>query len=235
MNKCIKTLWSVALSILVLGCSSSDETSNNNSNEVNGADYLYYVSGKLNGETFFYGQRSDATTQDYTLSNSIPLQGATCAYARDNDIDAGISFGASISTGFNEDETIPSISFDFIRFYLCSNPNSSNEVFNDLFPVATYEFATNESPYSVDEVNQVAVSYSPTPSSDTYYQSFDGNQSNSYFKITVTEESNIYFGASVFQYNQTVEGEYSVKLVNVDDSTDIIEITEGRFKISLAK
>lgn len=86
MNKTKQLFVSFMLIILLAGCNNEDLKNESNMN-VNTSDYLYYVSGKINGESFFYGQRLDATTLDYQLVFSIPLEAATCAYSFDQGLD----------------------------------------------------------------------------------------------------------------------------------------------------
>ena len=45
----------------------------------------------------------------------------------------------------------------------------------------------------------------------------------------------IYFSGNIISQSQSIEGEFSAKLYNVNDSSDFVEITEGRFKIKITK
>lgn len=84
-------------------------------------------------------------------------------------------------------------------------------------------------------MKQLGINYSPVAASGDYYESYGGVQTNSMFKITETLEDNDYLLEVLINVRQIVEGEFSVKLYNVNDSSDVIEITDGRFKISLTK
>ncbi len=213
------------ISVLIISCSKDDNPSEENSTTVNAADYLYYISGKLNGEPFVYGFKANATTLEYTAT-----VGKSGGCSIDNSDYSGVNYNAGVNPDF--DSSLPSIDFEFIRFYLCSNMQSSSEVFNDMFPVKSYSLATNNDNIT-GSTGDVGISYSPNIQENLYYTSYGGVQSGQ-FIITSSIEANVYLLDVLVSTNQQIEGSFSVKLYNANDSSDVIEITDGKFKIDLS-
>ena len=217
----------IILTSIGLGCSSDDSESNQNM-DIDNSEYLYFISGKINGESFLYGQRSDDTSLNYQIVSSIPLEGAACAYSSDQGLDYKISYGSSIYPNFDNEDSQPRIGINLIRFYRCSDSQSSTEVFNDMFSVGNYEYSIDNDDSGI--MRQIGIDYSPiASSSDEYYESYGTIESSNSFAITDSQENNS------FSQSQLIEGEFSAKLYNVNDSSDFVEITEGRFKITISK
>ncbi len=222
----------LVLTGLGISCSSDDSESNENT-AVDSSEYLYFISGKINGESFFYGQRIDDTVLNSQTISNIPLESATCAYSLDQGLDYKVSYGSSIYPNFDNEDTQPQIGLELIRFYRCSNPLSSTEVFNDMFSVGSYDFAMDDE--SSGTMRQVGINYSPIASGDTYYQSYGATDASNSFTITNSVEANTYLLGNLITQSQLIEGEFSAKLYNEDDSADTVEITEGQFKIRISK
>jgi len=219
-------LASLSFLFVLQGCSKSDsENENDAKNDIEkleSSDYIYFVSGKMNGEEFIFGQKERDTDLKFQLVKSSPLVDALCAYSRDNGTDASVSYSTTIYPNFDDEETQPSFSINFERFNKCSE----SQDFNSLFPIDNYEFAYDGE--STGTIRQMGIGYSPTALGDAYYSSYGKDQSNSTIKITSSEEYNSLFGPS-----QLVEGEFSVILYGSEDS-DTIEITEGKFKLTVS-
>ena len=212
-----------------LGCSSDDsEPTQNVDMNMDSSDYLYFISGKINGESFLYGQRSDDTVLNYQVVSSIPLESATCSSSLDQGLDYKISYGSSIYPNFDNEDSQPQFGINFVRFYRCSDSQSSTEVFNDLFPVGNYEYSIDNQIYGT--MRQIGIDYSPVANGNEHYESYGASESSNSFKITNSQVYNI-----SFSQNQLIEGEFSSKLYNVNDNSDFVEITEGRFKIIITK
>ena len=220
MIKNLKFLSLCLISLIVFnGCSSDDSSSEDSGpGSFNADDYQYFVKGKLNGEDFLYGLRTDATSIEY--SNFGGFSGSCNP---DNEDFAGINFSSSIEA--IDDTSLPFVGFSFVRFYLCSNPQTSHEVFNDLFPVSNYAIATNfDTVYGT--TGAIGISY-VTANNIPYSSSVDGVTPNSSFIITRSEPLNGLFST------QNIEGEFSGTLYNINDNSDVIELTEGSFKMSV--
>lgn len=206
--------------LLFISCSSNEEDP---INTVKNADYLWYFSGKIDGVPFLYGQKADVSEYIYgiAVSNTLP---STCAYSEEN----GFSFNSGIYPNF--DESLPTMDIEFIRMHLCSSDLYTSEVFNDLFPVKEYNFAMN---YNDENINagKVGMYYSPSANSDLIYTTYNENTSENYFEITKSTANNIYYLDQIYTAGQTIEGNFAIKLYNENDSSDVIEITEGKFKM----
>jgi hypothetical protein len=225
----IKTRQLLVLLILTsigFGCSNDNSESNENT-DMDNSEYLYFISGKINGEDFLYGQRTDDTSLNYQIVSSIPLEGATCAYSIDQGLDYKINYGSSIYPNFDNEDSQPQIGIDFLRFYRCSDSQSSTEVFNDIFPIGNYEYSIDNNNYGI--MSQIGINYSPIASGNEYYESYGTIESSNSFTITDSQEDN------GFSQSQLIKGQFSAKLYNVNDSSDFVEITEGRFKITISK
>ncbi|WP_411768569.1 hypothetical protein [Winogradskyella sp. A3E31] len=220
------------IAVIGFGCSNDDSEPNPNTN-FNSSDYLYFVSGKLNGDDFIYGQRIDDTTFNYQIISNIPLESATCSFSADQGLDYKLSYGSSIYPGFENEDSQPLIGINFIRFYRCSDTESSTDVFNSLFPVDDYDYAVDDNDGGT--MGQIGIEYAPIANGDNYYESYGTIASSNTFKITDSQENNSFLLGDLVTQSQLIEGEFSVTLFNNDDSSDVIEITEGRFKIIVTK
>lgn len=220
----IKNVFVLALTILVFGCSSNDD-SPSNSSEVNGSEYVYFMSGKINGEPFIYGQRTDATVVDYTLGLSNTL-GAICAYYPET---GGYNYNTFVYPNF-DNENRPTMGLEFVRFHLCTDDQYQHETFNEKFPVDSYDFAVSN-----DGVNgstgDIGLSFSPNAQEGPYYDTYGGDQNGSYFNITSSTSANSYILDVLVGSAQIIEGNFSAKFYNEEDSSDVIIITEGQFKM----
>lgn len=222
----IKKIGTLLLVIAVLtGCSSDD--SSNSPNSFNPDDYLYYITGKINGEDFVYGQLASANTLDYSqagFGNSII---SNCAF---NPTIGGVNYAMGVYPNLDSEDR-PSMYFDFVRFFLC-DPNFNNDpqsTFNESFPVGSYTTAMSGDDNS-GTTGAVGVTYTPDSTVNTYYQSFNDNQTGNTFEITSSVNSNQNFGAFT-NYIQLLEGNFNFTLYNSEDPSDTIEITEGSFKL----
>ncbi|AXG69815.1 hypothetical protein KORDIASMS9_02043 [Kordia sp. SMS9] len=233
MIKKSQLLVVLILSSLGFGCSSDDAADSDQSSNFDSSEYIYFISGKVNGESFFYGQRFDDTVLNYQTVYSIPLEAATCAASLDQGLDYKVSYGSSVYPNFDNEDTQPTFGIELVRFYRCSDPQSSTEVFNDLFALGSYEFAMDDA--SSGTMRQIGINYAPIATGDSYYQSYGVLDSSNSFSITSSQDTNTFLLGNLITQSQLIEGEFSAKLYNEDDSADTVEITEGRFKITISK
>ena len=222
--KKLKFLGTLCFAILLTACGSDDSSDPS----VNQDDYLYFISGKVNGESFVYGQLETATTADYYLSLSGNSITTTCAYYPDT---GGLNYSIGVYPDF-ETENRPNMSFDFIRFYLCGSDESASQTFNDAFPVSFYDYAVSDNVVS-GSTGDVSAHFTFDSTGDVYYNSLGGDQTGSTFQITSSVSNNVTIGAQTLQIEQLLEGNFSMKLYNVDDPSDVIEITDGQFKLPI--
>ena len=207
---------------LTYSCSSDSDSDDG---QIDNNEYVYFMSGKINGESFIYGQRANATEIDYTsgLSNTLP---AVCAYYPDT---GGFNYSPFVYPNF-DDETRPTMGIDFVRFHLCSDEASQLESFNDKFPTTMYEFADSDTTSS-GSVGKIGLTYSPNAQDGPYYSTYGGDQSNSTFEITSSVPFNTYIFETLYSAGQIVEGNFSATFYNSEDPADMIVITDGKFKM----
>ncbi|WP_298348203.1 hypothetical protein [uncultured Dokdonia sp.] len=218
---------------LFLNCS-TDDTDSTENQMVDSSEYLYFVSGKINGESFVYGLRNDATSLDYQIISRIPLEGAVCATSQDQGLDYKVTYGSSIYPNFDNEDSQPSLGFNFVRFYRCSSEESSSQAFNSLFPTGNYEYALDDN--SSGTMGQIGIDYSPIASDvSTYYESYGANDASNSFTITSTASNNDSLLGTLVNVRQIIEGTFTVRLYNVNDASDFVDITDGQFKITVSK
>lgn len=227
--KKLSILTILLATIIFSACSSSDDSSSSSSDsDVNSDEYLYYISGKINGEPFVYGQLVNATSVDYYLSLSGNSITTNCAYYPEI---GGLNYATGVYPDF-EDEERPSMDFNFIRMYLCASEESAASTFNDAFPVSNYDLAISNSDVN-GSTGDVSISYTPVATVFNTYSTVGGDQSGSVFEITSSTNTNVTFGEQTLEISQLLEGNFSIILYNTEDSTDMIEITEGQFKLPM--
>ncbi|UKM65999.1 DUF5025 domain-containing protein [Flavobacteriaceae bacterium GSB9] len=212
--------------MMTLTSCSINRESEPTTNSIDSTDYLYYISGKIDGEPFIFGQKLDDSSLKYSNIIGGSLSGI-CAYGDSY----GINYEVGVYPGFSEN--LASINFEFIRLYLCGQTPTQAEQFNSLFPVKSYTIASSN-----DNLNgttgAVGATYSPNVGEDTYYTSYGGDQTNSYFEITSSVEMNQYLLEVLVNVAQEIEGNFAITLYNYDDPSDVITITDGKFKLQPA-
>lgn len=212
---------------LLMGCSSDDGGSS--SNAFNPDDYVYYIKGKVNGEDFLYGQLASATVLDYSqpdYGNSIT---SNCAF---NPTGGGVNYTSGVYPSL-ENEARPNMYFDFVRFYLCAADFDNNPAltFNDSFPEGSYATAVSNN-HNTGTTGAVSLHYrSDSTNNMIFYNSLGDNQSNNSFEITSSVNANQTLGQQVLRRSQLINGSFNYTLYNSNDLTDVIEITDGEFKL----
>ncbi len=102
-----------------------------------------------------------------------------------------------------------------------------------MFSVSAYDFSINDEESGI--MKQIGISYSPIATEDEHYTSYNGDQSNSTFKITASQENNDYLLGNLITVKQIIEGDFSVKLYKEGSNSEFVEITDGKFKITISK
>lgn len=203
-------------------CSSSD-SNDGDENQPQAEDYIYFVSGKIDGQDFNFGLETGSTSLQYSLANG---KSGVCT---SENTDYG---GVNYSSGVYDLTGGTGIDFTFVRFYLCSNTQSKVEAFNDSFPAKSYTMATSDYHLS-DNDQSIAITYWSDINNDTYYSTFNGNSVNSSFEITKSTEANVYLLEQLIDAYQIIEGNFSGTFYNTDDPSDTVQITNGAFKLSV--
>ena len=213
-NRIIQSIAFLLIFISLASCSNNDVQ--DVVDQINEDEYLWYFSGKLNGESFIYGQKANETTVTYELSYSNTLP-STCLYSSDN----GFTYNTGIYPSF--DDTLPTMDIEFIRMHVCSD-GEQNEVFNEAFNEGAYSFAENNQDIQAN-ARKIGIYYSSSANASSSYNTYQGNQAESTFKITSSLPYVDYY------LSRELIGEFSATLYNENDPSDSIVITDGRFKI----
>nr|WP_321234210.1 DUF5025 domain-containing protein [uncultured Psychroserpens sp.] len=224
----MKLFKNLALTLLVLvsfNCSDSDSSDDGNDPGFDASDYVYFMSGKVDGVPFFFGQLEAATTLDYNLIHS----GASTVACAFSDA-AGINYFSGVYPNFDND-TEPSLGMEFVRFMLCTElaDTSQSEVFNDRFPIGSYQVATSNDD-NTGTTGAIAFQYAPNASEGPFYNT-NGDQTGNTVTITSTTPANSYILEVLVGSAQIVEGTFSATLYNEEDASDTVQITDGQFKL----
>ena len=212
-NKLISMLGYSITFLIIASCSGEG---NDISNSIDDSEYLWYFSGKLNGEPFIYGQKANESIATYEISTSN-TQPSTCVNSSNN----GFSYNSGVYPSF--DDSLPSMDIEFNRMHICSE-GSQNDLFDGLFDEKSYDFAMNNN--DIDEnAGKVALFYYPNVNSIYGYKTYNGDQSGSFFKVTSSTQ---YQGSSL---KRLLKGEFSATFYKENNLSDKVEITDGRFKI----
>ncbi|WP_460218657.1 DUF5025 domain-containing protein [Psychroserpens sp. MEBiC05023] len=223
--KLFKNLAFVLVALVSFNCSDSDSSDDGDNQGFDASDYVYFISGKVDGVPFFYGQLEAATTLDYNLIHS-GASTVACAFSDT----AGINYYSGVYPNFDND-TEPYMGMEFVRFMLCTELSDTNqaEVFNDRFPVGDYQVATNNDVYT-GTTGAIGFEYAPNASEGPLYNT-NGDQTGNSVTITSTTPFNSYILEVQVGTAQFVEGTFSATLYNESDPTDTVQITEGQFKL----
>lgn len=209
--------------LFTISCS-NDDGPYINTLEPDDSEYLYFISGKINGEPFNYGLRKDANSVEYGVIN-----GTTGACTFDNENSASKSFSAGIYP-IDSNPELPSMVFNFARFYKCSSSINSINAFNDLFVVRSYPIDLDLGDNSSAR-EAVGIVYKPEIGDEEIYSTYNGSPENGFFEITSSIEGKEFLLGVLIATGQALEGIFEVTLYNEDNPADRIEITEGSFKI----
>ncbi|WP_298238173.1 hypothetical protein [uncultured Algibacter sp.] len=224
MKQFIKNTILITICIFLVNCSSDSNSDKDGPKTVNTDNYLYFISGEVDGESFLYGLETEPTSIEYTN-----VFGKSGVCTSDNTSYGGINYNSGVYPSFSGGS---SIFFDFVRFYLCSSSQSKLELFNDSFPVKSYPLSVSDNTISGTN-GSIAISYSPNVNNDLYYTSFNGSSINGSFTITKSTEKNQFLLNQLIDAYQEIEGTFSGTLYNVEDSSDTVEITNGAFKLQV--
>lgn len=212
------------LCFITLYACSSDNSNDDTPQSINTEDCAYFISGKIDGKDFLYGLESQPTSIDY-----YSIHGVSGGCTNDNSSYSGLNYSSGVYADAAKGQ---SIGFEFIRFYLCSNPKSKVEVFNDSFPIKNYSLSESDSSISGTD-GSIGISYSPNIDEDLYFTSYGGNSVNGSFKITKSTEKNEYLLNQLVNAYQEIEGTFSCTLYSIDNPAETIEITNGKFKLQV--
>ena len=207
----MKKLWLLALPMLLLSCSSDESTP------------YYPTLNNPSGEPYAYMRgNKDGAAFDYTfhLNNaSSPIMYGPIVSVSSLDFDRWFSYGGQFAPEFMADENMY-VSFENV--YMGSYEEESNEFYDafETIPTNFLTYAQNNDQH----LKGVSVGYKQEEG--MYYYSDGGSQAGSTFTITSSSQ-----GEEMGVKTKTIVGTFSCKLYNQDDATDVINISNGSFKV----
>ena len=210
----MKKLLLFALPLLMLGCR-SDDSKLKGDGDTSG---VAYIRGKMNGTSF-----------DYTFNNTADdtfLYNAGSGFAGEG-FDRWYYYGGDLSS-FTPPEFNPAfyISWNNVFFGEGGDESGETAAFYNSVQALPSNFLTSEQ----DNAHMPGVDIDYVNASGVSYSSKDGSQAGSTISIA---------GSSVATVNglqtKTVWGTFNCKLYNYLDTTDVITVTNGSFKLILSE
>lgn len=212
----MKKIYAIILLGLLFNCSSDDNPQADTNNPA--ASLLVYTTANIGGTQFNAEISSNAAIQSpYGASNSYQPQ------QNNNGGCININYSPSLFPTF--DETLPYVGVGFIQFISEANLTCSDELanFDTLFPVASYDYAANQGDFGG------YIEYATkSDGSGSFYTSYGAQDSSASFEITAIEAYDCGFSECLF-----LTGTFSCKLYNQSDNTDVLDVTNGTFKLSI--
>ncbi len=217
----MKKLFLFSVLALTFSCSSDDSTTTtppiNNPGD-NEPTAIAYARGKMDNVTFDYTYNNSAS--DMYLHNSINGYSAM-------DLDRWYYYGGTFMK-LTPPTFAPelSIAWDNIYFGQGGSIDGETEAFYTTVGQLPTNFLT-----ATDQNNHIpGISVQFRDEQDVYYNTIYGSQAGSSVAILGSSES-----AAGGLKRKTVWGTISCKLYNSDDSGDMIQLTEGTFKMILTE
>jgi len=197
------TFFTFIFSIFLLsGCQEDDSNQN----------FDYFISGKINGDSFNFGLNLNDEYADYVVVDSY--------YGGGSPNGCDITYAPGIYPSY--DESLAEFDIEFNNFYIGNCDDEQTSLNSDTFAVGTYQIGG-----TAGKVNLI---YLPNADEDVVYLSDIGAQSNASFKITSSRQVNQMIFQYVY-YMQEIEGTFSARLYNSDDVSDYIDVTNGKFRL----
>ncbi|HEY0047258.1 MAG TPA: hypothetical protein VGB44_11155 [Flavobacterium sp.] len=213
----MKKLILCAFAAVLFSCS-SDENSNDNDNAPESG--AAYMKGKM-----------DNTTFDYTVNNN---SSDTFAYSAASgygalDLERWYYY-AGVITNFNPPTLAPQMIIGWDNMFYGPNGNEAEETAAFYDTVAT--LPTNFLTAAQDDAHMQGLTIDFKAADGTHYSTMNGSQTGSSITVDGSTQGSTAVGA---QKTKTVWGTFTCKLYNDDDPTDVIVVTDGKFKIILSE
>jgi hypothetical protein len=207
----MKKLLLLALPFLMLSCSSDDDnTYYPPANNPSGDSYAY-MRGNKDGSAFNY---------TFNLNDaSSPIMYGPITSISQLGFDRWFSYGGQFAPSFMADENIY-VSFENV--YMGSYEDETNQFYDAFDPIPTNYLTYEQN--NDQHLKGVSVGYQQEDG--VYYYSDYGSQTGSTFTITSSSE-----GEELGVKIKTIVGTFNCKLYNQDDVADVINITNGTFKV----
>ncbi|MES2811191.1 MAG: hypothetical protein V4670_01865 [Bacteroidota bacterium] len=199
----MKKIILAALSIVLFSCSSDSSVTTNTD--------VAHFEFKINNTAFVYKQENFTNPSFINEYNHSYLIGMDPYYRV-------YSYNSTLYK-FNY-TTTESIGIEFSNLYESSNSDDETNNFFTIFNNKPTNFTSNNYP------NQTGISVNYTDINGNYYTSNEGEQDNSLINYTSTTESTLNGYKRV-----VIEGTVNCKLYNILDTSQILNLTNGKFKL----
>ncbi len=207
----MKKLGLLALSLVLFSCSSDNN------------DPYYPTMNNPSGEPYAYMRGTkEGAGFDYTfyLNNALsPIMYGPITSVSSLDFDRWFSYGGQFAPEFMAEENMY-VSFENV--YHGSYEEESDE-FYDAFETIPTNYLTSDQNNN-QHLKGVSVGYKK--SDGQYYYSDGGSQAGSTFTVTSSSQ-----GEELGIKTKTIAGTFNCKVYNQNDATDVINITNGSFKV----
>lgn len=200
----MKKLLLLVLPFMILSCSSDSSSSSDNS-------AMAYVRGNKDGTAFNYTATTTSTDYGYNYYSGYSALDSFRWY----------SYGGMVYTS----TFTPSFNIYWSNMVATDNPATETATFYNEFATVPTNYLTNQQ-MNDDYLKGVSIQYESA--TGDYYESIYGSQVGSTF--TVSDKVEAIDPATGLQ-TITITGTFSCKLYNSDDTSDVINITNGTYKI----
>lgn len=199
------------LVIFTFSCS-KDKTETKDQENLTG-DYDEYFVAKVDGENFVNGFKY-VTSGNGSYSGLVSNSGTSCEH--------------TLGKGFYpySDESLSSSNLDFVDFHqgYCGG-FEENTRFYKFFSTGEYDFSDGQS-------KGVVITLAFDSKNGPYYTTAGIEQpSDSYIRITESEEYNIELIPGHMNFGQLLTGEFNVRMFDPENPSDIIDVNNGMFKL----
>ncbi|RZJ69985.1 hypothetical protein [Flavobacterium sp.] len=213
----MKKFLMLACAAFFFSCSSNDDESSNGGGGGNNNNTVAYIQGKMDGTAFDYTFNNTAT--DTYLYN--PISGFS-----------GLGFDrwyyyGGMTTAFNSSFT-PSFTIAWNNMYFGEGGDESGET--AAFHTTVGTLPSNFLTQAQDDNHMPGIEIGYEAANGNYYSSKEGIQTGSALSV-----SNYSPGTTAGTKTMTVTGTFSCKLYNDEDPTDVIDVTNGKFKLILSE
>ena len=211
----MKKLFLLALPLLMLSCSSDSDSSGDG-----GSSGVAYIRGKI-----------DETAFNYTFNNTIDdqyLYNAASGYSGEG-FDRWYYYGGVLNR-FNPPTFTPEFIIAWNNMYFGEGGDEAGETAAFYTTVGT--LPTNYLTEAQDNAHTPGLDIQFKDADGNIYSSKGGSQAGSTFAVSGSSESTDGINGNKLK---TVWGTFKCKLYNSDDLTDVIEITDGTYKIILSE
>lgn len=210
--KKITTFLCMGIAMLFASCSTEDDNCEDSKDLI--GDFSHFLVAETSKGDYISGVPKNVTIENVTHSPSISLSGGPC----DHDL----------GTGFHPyfDDSLSSGEVYFANFHEghCAG-YEENSRFHTFFDPGTYNFSNGNE-------KGIYISLSFNFESEIYYTTVGVDQpGTSYIRITESEPDIEDYSGFYFNFGQLVTGEFRARFVNPVDPSDVLEVTNGRFKV----